>query len=74
MYEISQLLHTQLDKETLATCVSMIENGVNPEALAVSFSAATSLYSGSRVALQGVIQELRRENARISAQSNVNGQ
>ncbi|KIP10056.1 hypothetical protein PHLGIDRAFT_85800 [Phlebiopsis gigantea 11061_1 CR5-6] len=34
LYEISQLLHTQLDKETLATCVSMIENGVNPEALA----------------------------------------
>lgn len=34
LYEISQLLNTQLDKETLATCVSMIESGVNPEALA----------------------------------------
>lgn len=31
---MSQLLNTQLDKETLATCVSMIESGVNPEALA----------------------------------------
>jgi mitotic-spindle organizing protein 1 len=35
LYEISQLLNTQLDKETLATCVGMIESGVNPEALAV---------------------------------------
>ncbi|KAI0704273.1 mitotic-spindle organizing gamma-tubulin ring associated-domain-containing protein, partial [Cytidiella melzeri] len=34
LYDISQLLNTQLDKETLATCVSMIESGVNPEALA----------------------------------------
>lgn len=33
---MSQLLNTQLDKETLATCVGMIESGVNPEALAVS--------------------------------------
>ena len=35
LYELSQLLNTQLDKETLATCVGMIENGVNPDALAV---------------------------------------
>ncbi|KAF5362571.1 hypothetical protein D9756_002495 [Leucocoprinus leucothites] len=34
LHEISQLLNTQLDKETLATCVGMIESGVNPEALA----------------------------------------
>jgi mitotic-spindle organizing protein 1 len=32
---MSQLLGTQLDKETLATCIGMIESGVNPEALAV---------------------------------------
>ena len=37
LYDISQLLNTQLDRETLATCVSMIESGVNPEALAVSW-------------------------------------
>lgn len=36
LYDISQLLNTQLDKETLALCVTMIESGVNPEALAVS--------------------------------------
>ncbi|KAJ4473857.1 mitotic-spindle organizing gamma-tubulin ring associated-domain-containing protein [Lentinula aciculospora] len=35
LYEMSQLLNTQLDKETLTTCVRMIESGVNPEALAV---------------------------------------
>jgi len=34
LHEISQLLNTQLDKETLATCVGMIESGANPEALA----------------------------------------
>ena len=37
LYDISQLLNTQLNRETLATCVSMIESGVNPEALAVSW-------------------------------------
>ncbi|TFK71635.1 hypothetical protein BDN72DRAFT_837356 [Pluteus cervinus] len=31
---MSQLLNTQLDKETLITCISLIEGGVNPEALA----------------------------------------
>ncbi|KAF7370668.1 Mitotic-spindle organizing protein associated with a ring of gamma-tubulin 1 [Mycena sanguinolenta] len=34
LHEMSQLLNTQLDKETLTTCVRMIESGVNPEALA----------------------------------------
>jgi len=34
LYDMSQLLSTQLDKETLATCIGMIESGVNPEALA----------------------------------------
>lgn len=35
LHDISQLLNTHLDKETLATCIGMIETGVNPEALAV---------------------------------------
>ncbi|KAJ7077822.1 mitotic-spindle organizing gamma-tubulin ring associated-domain-containing protein, partial [Mycena belliarum] len=34
LHEMSQLLNTHLDKETLTTCVRMIESGVNPEALA----------------------------------------
>lgn len=39
MFEISKLLNTQLDKETLATCVGLIESGVNPDALAVGLSS-----------------------------------
>ncbi|KAF1826533.1 mitotic-spindle organizing protein associated with a ring of gamma-tubulin 1 [Dissoconium aciculare CBS 342.82] len=35
LHEISTLLNTQLDRNVLAHCVSLIENGVNPEALAV---------------------------------------
>jgi mitotic-spindle organizing protein 1 len=35
LYDISQFLNTHLDRNQLATCVAMIENGVNPEALAV---------------------------------------
>ncbi|KAI8841236.1 mitotic-spindle organizing gamma-tubulin ring associated-domain-containing protein, partial [Chytridium lagenaria] len=33
-YEISLLLNTGLDKDALATCISLCEMGVNPEALA----------------------------------------
>lgn len=32
--EISLLLNTHLDRSTLSLCVSLIENGINPEALA----------------------------------------
>ncbi|KAI9676745.1 MAG: hypothetical protein M1829_002839 [Trizodia sp. TS-e1964] len=35
LHEISILLNTQLDRTTLSLCVSLIENGVNPDALAV---------------------------------------
>ena len=34
LYEMSVLLNTGLDKESLAHCVSLCEAGVNPEALA----------------------------------------
>ncbi|KAI8824386.1 mitotic-spindle organizing gamma-tubulin ring associated-domain-containing protein [Fimicolochytrium jonesii] len=34
LHAISQILHTGLDRETLALCVSLCESGVNPEALA----------------------------------------
>ncbi|CAG8958324.1 hypothetical protein HYFRA_00000680 [Hymenoscyphus fraxineus] len=33
-HEISSLLNADLDKQTLSICISLIENGVNPEALA----------------------------------------
>ncbi|KIO34121.1 hypothetical protein M407DRAFT_17031 [Tulasnella calospora MUT 4182] len=32
--DLSQLLNTGLDRDTLFTCVKMIEGGANPEALA----------------------------------------
>ncbi|XP_067140188.1 mitotic-spindle organizing protein 1 [Centruroides vittatus] len=35
LQEISKLLNTGLDAETLAICVRLCENGVNPEALAL---------------------------------------
>ncbi|KAK6183968.1 hypothetical protein SNE40_002288 [Patella caerulea] len=35
LMEISSLLNTGLDEETLATCVRLCESGVNPEALAL---------------------------------------
>ncbi|KAF3905830.1 hypothetical protein AA313_de0206600 [Arthrobotrys entomopaga] len=34
LHEISTLLNTKLDRTTLSLCVSLVENGVNPEALA----------------------------------------
>ena len=33
--EISKLLETGLDSETLAICIKLCESGVNPEALAM---------------------------------------
>ncbi|KAH6645781.1 mitotic-spindle organizing gamma-tubulin ring associated-domain-containing protein [Truncatella angustata] len=38
LHEISTILNCQLDRRTLSICISMIENGVNPEALASSTS------------------------------------
>jgi len=34
LHEISILLNTHLNRQQLSYCVSLIENGVNPEALA----------------------------------------
>jgi hypothetical protein len=34
MFEMSQILNCGLDQKTLSILVSLIENGVNPEALA----------------------------------------
>ena len=32
--EISQVLNTGLDQETMVICLRLLENGINPEALA----------------------------------------
>ena len=48
--EMSRILNTGLDMETLATVVRLCENGVNPDALALVFqelrkeSAAVKVY------------------------------
>ncbi|PHH90712.1 hypothetical protein CDD83_2866 [Cordyceps sp. RAO-2017] len=34
LHEISVILNCHLDRRTLSICISMIERGVNPEALA----------------------------------------
>jgi hypothetical protein len=34
LHELSLMLKTGLDKETLAICMQMIDQGINPEALA----------------------------------------
>lgn len=34
LFQISQLLNTGLDKQTLSTCMQLCQLGVNPEALA----------------------------------------
>ncbi|ORX36607.1 mitotic-spindle organizing gamma-tubulin ring associated-domain-containing protein [Kockovaella imperatae] len=34
LYDLSQLLQTGLDKQTLSICTGMIEAGTNPETLA----------------------------------------
>ncbi|KAI9334352.1 mitotic-spindle organizing gamma-tubulin ring associated-domain-containing protein, partial [Zopfochytrium polystomum] len=36
LYEMALLLNTGLDRETLSICVSLCEQGVNPEALAAA--------------------------------------
>ena len=33
VHEISKLLNTGLDRETVGVCIELIENGANPEAL-----------------------------------------
>ncbi|CAK45230.1 hypothetical protein AnigIFM60653_009651 [Aspergillus niger] len=52
LHEISTLLNTNLDRTELSLCVSLIENGVNPDALAVL--EADAVY-------QAVIKDLRKE-------------
>ncbi|KIV77703.1 mitotic-spindle organizing protein 1 [Exophiala sideris] len=53
--EISVLLNTQLDRTQLSLCVSLIENGVNPEALATAIKE-----------LRRETQDLQHQDAAIS--------
>ncbi|KAI1614061.1 mitotic-spindle organizing gamma-tubulin ring associated-domain-containing protein [Exophiala viscosa] len=53
--EISMLLNTQLDRTQLSLCVSLIENGVNPEALATAIKE-----------LRRETQDLQHQDAAVS--------
>ena len=62
LYDISQLLQTGLDRETLSVLVGLTESGVNPEALAAvvkelrresaALTAEASLPSQSRASIE----------------------
>ncbi|KAI8617527.1 mitotic-spindle organizing gamma-tubulin ring associated-domain-containing protein [Chytriomyces sp. MP71] len=49
LHQMSVLLGTGLDKETLALCVSLCEQGVNPEALAAVIKELRREYPVQRV-------------------------
>lgn len=73
--------NTNLDRHTLSYCVSLIENGVNPEALAVSFlfhhwmalGVALTIWGFVTDCDQNVIKDLRAQNERFEAQSAQDG-
>ncbi|EQL27805.1 mitotic-spindle organizing protein 1, variant [Blastomyces dermatitidis ER-3] len=59
LHEISTILNTHLDRTELSLCVSLIENGVNPEALAAVIKelrreavAAAATTSGAAAAVE----------------------
>ncbi|KAF2473909.1 uncharacterized protein BDR25DRAFT_125999 [Lindgomyces ingoldianus] len=47
LHEIATLLNTHLDRQQLSYCVSLIENGANPEALAKVIRKLRSEYDPS---------------------------
>ncbi|CAI9632451.1 hypothetical protein GT037_010204 [Alternaria burnsii] len=49
LHEIATLLNTHLDRQQLSYCVSLIENGANPEALAKVILQLREEYPASSV-------------------------
>ncbi|KAF9694336.1 hypothetical protein EKO04_007419 [Ascochyta lentis] len=49
LHEIATLLNTHLDRQQLSYCVSLIENGANPEALAKVIQQLREEYPPSSV-------------------------
>ncbi|KAL1592588.1 hypothetical protein SLS59_009680 [Nothophoma quercina] len=49
LHEIATLLNTHLDRQQLSYCVSLIENGANPEALANVIKELRNQYPTSSV-------------------------
>ena len=83
-YELSRVLDTGLDKETLSILIALCENGVNPEVRTdVSLAATVSLvFADPRPdldplslslsqALALVVKELKRESEDFRAQEHV---
>ncbi|KUI67036.1 Mitotic-spindle organizing protein 1 [Cytospora mali] len=68
LWDISQILNCHLDRREISICTSLIERGINPEALAVSFAFASmnlwfiSPFLGSSPShtSQTTIKELRK--------------
>ena len=66
-----RLKNTNLDRTELSLCVSLIENGVNPDALAVSFLSVVFdllLNEGAKWLLlfsQTVIKDLRKDTQHL---------
>lgn len=65
MKQISDLLNTGLDEETLQVCVQLLEAGVNPEALAAVVQELRRETAVIRVSKACVL--LNRNNSNISA-------
>ncbi|OMP86344.1 Mitotic-spindle organizing protein 1 [Diplodia seriata] len=70
LHEIATLLNTNLNRTQLSFCVSLIENGVNPEALAVRLALSQVHYFRTEgacadrkfpVRSQNVIRNLREQ-------------
>ncbi|KAF9091096.1 Mitotic-spindle organizing protein 1 [Mortierella sp. AD031] len=49
--EMSSILNTGLDRETLSVCVSLCESGVNPEALAAVIKELRRESASTRIPL-----------------------
>ena len=59
IYEMSKILNSGLDQKTLSILVSLIENGVNPEALAAVVKELKRETNALKVSLQTTITLFR---------------
>jgi hypothetical protein len=64
LHEISTILNTGLDRQSLSILVQLCEMGVNPGAL-VHGTSSVYVSALAECSLFSVVQELRRESARL---------
>jgi hypothetical protein len=60
--------NADLDRQTLSICISLIENGVNPEALAVSRFCLCVQKLVLKI-LESVVRELKRDAEEVRKES-----